>query len=229
MRLDLKKYIISILVSLFATGFAHADAIEDGRIWLNINVIGALPAEHWHWYTELQPRWRNEGSEFEQVLIRPAVYYAITPQSSIWLGYAYVDTDPAGRDSFEEHRIWQQFLHRFDTIGSLNIQSRTRLEQRFLENSHDTGHKLRQLLRLTYPSPLSERLLLVAYDEYFVNLNDTDYGAKRGFDQNRAFIGVNWAFDTQHKLEIGYLNQYVNGRRVDAENHVFSTTLMINF
>lgn len=214
---------------LSAISFAQAETIEDGRVWLNVNAIGALPLERWHWYAELQPRWRNEGDEFEQVLVRPALYYALTPQSSIWLGYAFVDTDPAGRDSFEEHRVWQQFLHNFDAIGGLKIQSRTRLEQRFLENSDDTGHKVRQLIRLTYPSPFSERLLLVAYDEYFINLNDTDYGARRGFDQNRAFVGVNWAFDARYRLEVGYLNQYVNGRKIYAENHVLSTTLMINF
>ena len=214
---------------LSAISFAQAETIEDGRVWLNVNAGGALPLERWHWYAELQPRWRNEGDEFEQVLVRPALYYALTPQSSIWLGYAFVDTDPAGRDSFGEHRVWQQFLHNFDAIGGLKIQSRTRLEQRFLENSEDTGHKLRQLVRLTYPSPISERLLMVTYNEYFINLNDTDYGARRGFDQNRAFVGVNWTFDARHRLEVGYLNQYVNGTKTDAENHVLSTTLSINF
>lgn len=229
MRLIFTTLYLTLSLVLLASHVAKADTIEDGRYWLNINAVGALPIEGWRWYAELQPRWRNEGDDFDQLLVRPAVYYALTPKTSLWFGYAHVNTHPAGRASFEENRLWQQVLHQFDDIGALKIQSRTRLEQRFLENSDDTGHKVRQLIRLTYPSPISERLLLVAYDEYFINLNDTDYGARRGFDQNRAFVGVNWAFDARHRLEVGYLNQYVNGTKIDAENHVLSTTLSINF
>jgi hypothetical protein len=208
---------------------ANAETIEDGRVWLNLNMIGPLPAENWRWYAELQPRWREEGENFDQVLIRPAVLYDFNKQTSAWLGYANVITDPAGRKSFEEHRVWQQILHNFTPMGEVKIQSRTRLEQRFIENSHKTGHKIRQMLRVTVPSGISPRLLLVAYDEYFLNLNDTDYGAERGFDQNRAFVGVNWALDHHMKLEMGYLNQYVNGQRTDQMNHVLSGTLLMNF
>jgi len=208
---------------------AYAETIEDGRVWLNLNMIGHLPVKNWRWYAELQPRFRDEGSHFDQVLIRPAVLYDFNKQTSAWLGYANVITDPAGRESFEEHRIWQQILHNFTPIGEIKIQSRTRLEQRFIENSHKTGHKIRQMLRVTAPSGISPRLLLVAYDEYFLNLNDTDYGAERGFDQNRAFVGVNWALDNQMKLEVGYLNQYINGQRADLMNHVLSGTLFVTF
>jgi len=69
----------------------------------------------------------------------------------------------------------------------------------------------------------------VFYDEYFINLNHTDYGARKGFDQNRAFLGGNWALNPDTKLEIGYLNQYVNTKQADLMNHVFSTTLNFSF
>lgn len=208
---------------------AIADVEEDGRFWLNVNAVGPLPAENWRWYAELQPRWRNEGSHFDQLLIRPAIFYALNEKTSVWIGYANVASHPAGKSSFEENRVWQQLLHHFDAVGSVAIQSRTRLEQRFIEHSEDTGHKLRQMLRLTLPSSLSPKLHWVAYDEYFINLNDTDYGARQGFDQNRAFLGMNWAFDTDLKFEIGYLNQYVNGTRTDLSNHVLSGTINLFF
>jgi len=209
---------------------ANADTEEDGRFWLNVNATGALPLENWRWYAELQPRWREEGSHFDQLLIRPAVFYALNKQTSLWLGYAHVTTHPNSKPSFEENRVWQQLLHNFEPVGSLSIQSRTRLEQRFIENSHETGHKIRQMIRLTMPSAISPKLHWVAYDEYFINLNDTDYGARRGFDQNRAFLGVNWAFQPDVKFEVGYLNQYVNQHgKPDSENHVASSTLVLSF
>ena len=206
------------------------DTEEDGRFWFNVNATGAMPLENCRWYAELQPRWRQEGEHLDQVLVRPAVSYALSKQASVWLGYAYVVTHPVGKPAFEENRLWQQFLYNFYPIHSLNIQSRTRYEQRFIENSVDTGFKLRQMFRFTLPSGLNPQLQWVLYDEYFVNLNDTDFGAQKGFDQNRAFIGGNWAFNPNTKLEIGYLNQYVNRHNnSDVENHVLSTTLMLTF
>ena len=218
-----------LILLIIAPLFAVAETKEDGRFWININMMGRMPAENWRWYAEVQPRWREEGSNFDQLLVRPAVLYDLNKQTSVWLGYANVITDPANRNTFEEHRVWQQLLHNFQPIGGLSIQSRTRIEQRFIENSNKTGHKIRQMIRLTAPSGISPKLLWVAYDEYFLNLNDTDYGAERGFDQNRAFLGVNWALDQQIKLEVGYLNQYINGSQTDLMNHVVSSTMLITF
>lgn len=223
------KHSLYCLLSLSPLGIAHADTIEDGRAWMNVNAVGALPMQQWHWYAEIQPRWRSEGKHLDQVIIRPAVYYDISPKTSLWFGYAHVTTHPSGKPSFEENRFWQQWLHTANPIANITLQSRTRLEQRFIEHADDTGYKLRQLIRLTAPSGIDERLKLVVYDEYFINLNNTDYGARRGFDQNRAFAGVNWAFDAQHKLEVGYLNQHVNGKNTDANNHVLSATLNLYF
>ena len=221
--------LVGAVCLLTSAPFCFADDIEDGRVWLMMNATGKLPVEKLHWYAELQPRMRNEGSEFDQVIIRPAAYYMLTDHSSVWLGYAHVVTDPAGRDSFHEHRLWQQYLHNFSPIHTVAVQSRTRVEQRWIENSDDTGYKLRQMIRLTTPSSLHQQLTWVAYDEYFINLNATDYGARKGFDQNRAFIGGNWTVNPQTKLELGYLNQYVNNRRIDSQNHVLSLSLNLFF
>jgi hypothetical protein len=223
------RNVLIILLACLLSMRVSASPDEDGRAWLMINAVGSLPAENWHWYAELQPRWREEASAFDQVIIRPAVYYALTKQSSVWAGYAHVVTDPVGQSSFDEHRIWQQFLHNFQPIGSVSIQSRTRLEQRFIENADDTGHKIRQMIRLTMPSTLNPQLTWVAYDEYFLNLNETDYGARKGFDQNRAFVGINWAFNPSVRLEMGYLNQYINGKNINNMNHVISTMINLFF
>lgn len=221
--------LLLVVACAFFSTMTLASPIEDGRGWLNITAIGSLPADNWHWYAEMQPRWREELSEFDQLIIRPAVFYTISEQSSIWAGYARVVTHPAGQTNFDEDRVWQQFLYNFQPIGSVSLQSRSRLEQRFIENADDTGYRLRQMLRLTMPSKISAQLTWVAYDEYFLNLNNTDYGARKGFDQNRAFAGINWAFNANLKLEVGYLNQYINAKNTNAMNHVLSNTLIINF
>ncbi len=51
----------------------------------------------------------------------------------------------------------------------------------------------------------------------------------RGTDQNRLFLGANWKFDELSNLEVGYINQYVNGKTIDRENHILSSTIRFNF
>lgn len=220
-------YLITILSFNFVANL-HAEVEEDGAFWINLNAQGKLPVHNLNWYAEYQPRWRQEGKHLDVSILRPAIYYAIDKNTSIWLGYANVRFHPAGRSSREENRLWQQFLYRFEPIENIHIQSRTRFEQRHFEQASDTGHRIRQLFRVSVTitsSPYS----LVLWDEYFIHMNDTDWGAVRGFDQNRAFIGVNAKINPNIALEVGYLNQYINTRNFDRENHVLSTTLNLQF
>lgn len=229
MKHNIKHGFFVALVSMLINTGAYADSIEDGRFWFNIQANGATGINKLRWYMEVQPRVRDEGAHLDQLLLRPAVYYQLTEQSSIWAGYAHVVTHPASKSAFDEHRVWQQYLYQFAPIHNISIQSRTRLEQRFIESSDDTGHKLRQMFRVVMPSGISPKLSWVFYDEYFINLNHTDYGAQRGFDQNRAFIGANWAISDLAKFEFGYLNQRINAEPADRVNHVLSSTLNFTF
>lgn len=220
-------YLISLILCIFVANL-HAEVEEDGAFWINLNAQGKLPLENLNWYAEYQPRWRQEGKHLDVSILRPAIYYAVNQNTSIWLGYANVRFHPSGRSSREENRLWQQFLYKFEPIDNVFMQSRTRFEQRHFENASDTGYRLRQLFRVSVPlnrSPYS----LVLWDEYFIHVNDTDWGAVRGFDQNRTFLGVNTKINQQVALEVGYLNQHINTRNFDRENHALSTTLNLQF
>ena len=210
-------------------GSAWGDTEEDGRVWFNLNAQGKLPAANWNWYAEVQPRWRDEGGHLDSVLLRPAIFYKLSAKSSIWLGYANVTNHPAGRSAFEENRLWQQYTYNFDPFHAFVLQSRTRLEERRIEATDDTGYRMRQMLRISRPLAGNAAVSLVAWDEFFINLNDTDWGAHNGTDQNRLFLGASWAVNPTVKLEMGYLNQYVNTQQVDRVNHILSTTMGLTF
>ncbi len=210
-------------------GSAWADTEEDGRIWFNLNAQGKLPAEGWNWYAEIQPRWRDEGAHLDSVLLRPALFYKLSAKSSIWLGYANVTNHPAGRSASEENRLWQQYTYNFDPFQTFTLQNRTRFEERRLEAGDDTGYRLRQMMRVSKPLASNPAVALVVWDEFFINLNDTDWGAHAGTDQNRLFLGASWAANPTVKLEMGYINQYVNTQQLDRMNHILSTTLGLTF
>ncbi|NIO04570.1 MAG: DUF2490 domain-containing protein [Proteobacteria bacterium] len=73
---------------------------------------------------------------------------------------------------------------------------------------------------------------MTGYDEVFLNLNSTDWGADSGFDQNRVFAGFGWHFGPSRHIRaaIGYLNQFVHKTSADDEiNHILSINLLLNF
>lgn len=218
-----------ILATLISCKNAIAETIEDGRYWFSLYSQGPLPKENFYWSLDIHPRWREEGRHFDTLILRPSLIYKITPKTSIWTGYDTINNHPAGQSSFQENRLWEQVMHQFEPFGALTLTVRTRFEQRDREDYSDIGHRLRQMVRATTPSSLHQQLSWVIWDELFINLNQTDWGVMRGTDQNRLFLGANWKFDELSNLEVGYINQYVNGKTIDRENHILSSTIRFNF
>jgi hypothetical protein len=185
----------------FASPTAWADDIEDFRIWGNVTARGNFgfidpDLKRWHWWMEVQPRTRESGKEMDQLLIRPGVGYALTDHSTVWIGYAHVTNYPVIGDTIHENRMGQQYQWSGPTpLGAFT--SRTRLEQRWQDNGNDTGGRFRQLFKFNWPFSFHPAASFVAWDEVFVNLNRTDWGARRGLDQNRGFAGLGYRSGTQ--------------------------------
>ena len=114
-------------------------------------------------------------------------------------------------------------------INDVTFSSRTRLEECRREDGDEANIQFRQMLETSLPLRNHPTLSVVAYEELFVDLNSTDWGLRRGIDQNRAFIGVNWAAKPNFSLATSYLNQFVNTNKIDKENHVLATKLNLNF
>jgi hypothetical protein len=201
---------------------ASAQTIADGRAWFNITAQErAGTASPWRWYAEVQWRYRDGFSDVDQLVVRPAVAYDLTNRSSLWAGYAYVGTYPAGRGAVDENRAWQQYLWSAPAPGGGIVQSRTRLEQRSIEGNDRLSWRARTFARLQKPVASPANLAVVVWDEIFVHLNDTRQTAQ-GIDQNRFFGGVGLTVAPRARLEAGYLNQAIRGGRapVNRQNHV---------
>ena len=224
-----------LLLALAATpSDARAETRSDGRLWLAAIGQGSLGRldprlEKWRWWLEGQARFRDDFGTFDQGFPRAALGYTIFPKTAIWLGYAWIRTEPASGADSNENRIFQQLTWSrvFDPV---TLAARTRLEQRILDTGSATGWRFRQWFKLTVP--LWSRLSLVAHDEVFVHLNSTDWGADSGLDQNRFFIGPGWDIDRDRhfRVEVGYLNQFVDqSSGANQLNHVLALVLLLNF
>ncbi|BET26582.1 uncharacterized protein DUF2490 [Limnobacter thiooxidans] len=230
MRLISKRKTVASLLaaSLTTMSFSSMAAEEDVRLWTSLVMDGEL-TDSTRWTAEIQPRFKNSGKEFDQLIVRPSVSYALSKQSSVALGYAYVETETAQRTS-KEDRLWQQFSYQ-SKWNDFSWSSRTRLEQRDLDISDETSHRLRQMFRASHPVAPESEWHALAWNELFINLNDTAWAGRSGINQNRAFAGVMWRYDKKSRVELGYLNQVINvgGNRENQMNHVLASTWFIGF
>ena len=227
------------LVSLFALSSSPSSLLaqtqDDGALWamwLGQGKLGDKDSglDRWRWWLDAQVRWRDNGQTYDSSFFRPGIGYAITDRVTAHFGYAFIESDPAGRDPFHENRLWQQ-LNWNVPAGELTVQSRTRLEQRFLEDQSEEGWRLRQLFKTTVPVVEDKSTFVSIWDEMFWDLGDTDWGQRAGFRQNRAFLGLGQFLDEKKSvsIEVGYLNQWVDRTDEDRLNHVLLIAFFMTF
>jgi hypothetical protein len=222
-----------LLLLLSACIGVRAELEEDNQLWLRVTTIGRWPASateepsRVRYWLEGQVRFDDDASRHQQHILRPGLGYDLTPRLALWAGYAWIYTDPIRGRSAGEHRPWQQLTWAAaQPLAGFAFSTRSRLEQRLVEDSSDTGWRLRQLFR--GQRPLRGPWSVVLQDEVFVNFNDADTGAAGGFDQNRLFAGFAYQFTPTARAEVGYLNQFI-GRpeRDDRMHHVLSLGIVL--
>lgn len=218
---------VMTLLALFLVPIAHG-VEEDSQLWGAL-VVSTDSTEPLSFTTEAHARWTDDVHQLGVRLIRPSLSWTFRPGRSAAFGYAWVHLDPAAGNAVDEHRLWQQLALRLsDPASSVTIDSRTRLEQRWLDRDGEVGQRLRQQLRVT--APLVNTLKAVAWTEAFVALDSTDWGQRRGLERWRNFLGIQFPLGEGVALETGYLNQVVVRRGVeDAMHHAASLTLTARF
>lgn len=205
---------------------ALAETVQDEQTWINLTAMGTIsgPAVY---FVEFQPRIGDGVSRLDQLLLRAAVGWKLSPGVTLYQGYGHIVVPvEGGRDVNEERSFQQLSLVMGKPLGG-ELSSRTRLEQRWRSNGRDMGWRLRSMVRFEKPFKAgSDKINALIWAEPFVALNDTDWGARAGFDQLRSFVGAELGLPGASTAEIGYLNQIVDQRGGDRRmNHVASVTV----
>lgn len=234
--------IAALTWSLLVGGEAFAQSTstfsQDFRLWSPIFLTVKLPSSFLA-YMEVNPRFADldDGGQIDQLLLRPALGYQLAENLSIWQGYAWVGNfnqrhTPPQSPFFEENRIYQQinYTSKFESFRTL---TRFRLEERWIEHADGTAVRFRAMLRGAYPLPMAPQWAFVAYDEIFVNLNTVGTtqgkGPAAGFDQNRAFVGINRTFSKYFNMDFGYQNQLLNSRSIPNLANQMNHVILLNF
>ena len=207
---------------------SSAQTIDDVGQWSALFTQDRFsPDSRLRWWFDGHYRLFDDNDGFGQSIIRPGIGLDVGKSSTLWAGYGWIRTDPILGEEIDEHRIWQQWTWS-QKLDPFKFAARTRFEQRFFESTDDTGLRIRQFVRVQKNlGPCSKRTLVV-WDELFIALNDTDFGQRSGFDQNRVFVG--FGFKRHHsspwRVEVGYMNQAVNQRGpTDRSNHVLAVNV----
>ena len=214
--------------ALFTAAPALADDIHDGQAWLNVTATGSLKGKLMGW-GEVQARFGNDVSRLSQSIIRPGIGYQVNKDLILWVGYGRITNHNIGPDVGED-RLWQQVSWTAGKLGRATVSTRTRMEQRFVETGSDTGWRLRHLFKYDLPLREGGTTNFVITSETFIALDDTDWGARAGFDQIRNFVGLGFKVAPKARLEAGYMNQYIDRRGpTDQMNHIASANLLVRY
>ena len=206
-----------------------AQAVHDAGQWNALLTQGDFEAwgcknKKLKWWFDGHLRFLDDADGFTQSIVRPGIGWMLNDRSTVWAGYGWISTSALSGLEFDEHRIWQQWTCSKD-FENWKLGFRSRFEQRFVETGDDLGLRFRQFFRATHKLPTLPKLTLVWWDEIFYHLNDTDWGAQSGFNQNRAFAGVGYKHspNCRWRVEIGYLNQVIEVPFAsDRNNHILS-------
>lgn len=231
-----KNWLLSIFLflsgALFSVG--HAQAQFTG--WLaTFNTIKTSKRISIH--NDIQVRSTDEIKQLQTFLFRTGVNYHLKKNIVITAGHAYIRNKKIVGDLSgftPEHRIWEQLIvtHKLKTVL---INHRFRIEQRFMGktvvsgNPLSDGHKfanrfryfIRNILPFKKTNEFKKGMFAALQNEVFVNFGNNDAVNGKFFDQNRLYLATGYRFGSKADIEIGYLNQYVNGRdRQFTKNNV---------
>jgi hypothetical protein len=190
---------------------------------------------------DAQVRSNDELKQTQTVLLRPGFNFHVNKTITLTAGYAFISnrrTIGSVSDMLTEHRIWQQLIIN-QKIKKVSLAHRFRFEQRILPLAaiggvtgddiitydHTWAGRLRYFARsivpLTKQPAFTKGPFVALQNEVFVNVFGKDKVNGKFFDQNRAYLAVGYRVHPKADLEIGYLNQYVNGAgSAFTNNHV---------
>ena len=205
---------------------AWAQTTQDIQVWTSVAGTAALNEESTGPSAWLDVHLRRSGANTVHIF-RPGLGWRLGDAVSVWAGYGWIPTLPDEGDLQIENRFWQQVIAKH-SASRLGFMSRTRFEQRLADSGDDLGLRVRQFGRVGWDWRDDGRCGLVVWDELFLGLNETDWGAPAGLDQNRLFAGVFLKSGTRVRGELGYLSLFVDRDGGNTLGHVLSTTVFVS-
>lgn len=176
--------------------------------------------DKWSLHSEFDNRVFLKPFEENLFVIRVQGRYKIYDKLETGAGFAYFSVstqDPEATFDFKvpEYRGQQDIIWK-ENFNQITLNQRFQLEERFVHNASKTEllpgttffWRARYRLQADYILWKKENRLLKAiiYDEILFNFGKNII--KNNFDQNRVYAALNYAFNKNIAVELGYLNSF---------------------
>ncbi len=221
------RHVLLLFLLWASTARAQDELVHEPQAWFGVFSGGPLAGRFVGWF-DAHARFAFEPTKTTSILLRPGVGYRVRDDMTVFLGYLWAPVWRDGRQTLDEHRLWQQWTWDIPFQSGARVQVRSRFEERLAQG--DVGLRFRQFVRAQTAPLLALRTILVIWDEVFLALNDTRFGQRAGFDQNRLFFGVGYPLTRQLRVEGGYFNQYLpRPAAPDPMRHAAMLNLYVGF
>ena len=219
---------------------AHAQTQYSFRGWAAIFATYRLNSKI-SLYCDAQLRSSAEWKEVQTFIFRPGIHFHVNNNMIATVGYAYIGhhrTVDSVSGWGPEHRIWEQFIinQTFNISGHpTTLQHRLRLEQRFISRSvvnddklvtdgYNFSQRLRYFARAVFPlqktTSFARGAFISLQDEIFVNVENSPSTNGKFFDQNRFYTSIGYRTSRKFDIEIGYMNQFIEGKTSNSVNNI---------
>lgn len=186
--------------------------------------------------TDAQRRSENHLAPTSTILLRAGVAYNINDNHAVAIGYAFKgDWESAedGRMYIPENRIYQQYQYE-KTIGRAELEVRTRLEERFIqENETQFSLRARLFASIIIPvfanSDFSKGPFVGLQDEIFLNVWNKQHVNNHVFDQLRPYVSVGYRYNPkmESSFEYGRITEQNESSR--QTSNIFRLSLTTSF
>jgi hypothetical protein len=223
-KLCFKRIALAVIVCLLPAYAAQADTDNDFQQW-SLFFANHHLGETWSASIQVENRLRDDASEVDKQIFKPAGYYRFTDTLQLGAGYKYVKK----KDSKDEQDPWQELFFNPAPIGNFDWAHQFRWEQRTGSSLDGIVHRLRYLLHLTHPLGDSGKYYFAAQEAVRFNAASNDTGPVDGFEQSRLYFGVGRKMTPKLKVEVGYLWNYQREREgPNLSNHVFRLQFLVD-
>lgn len=238
MRKPIKSFVLQLILTAIITIVSFSLGAQQHQFsgWVSsFNTIKLEKKLSLH--LEAQLRSNDEWIHTQTLMLRTGLNFHLNKQVILTAGYALINNRTVKSNAsgyFTEHRLWQQLIL-LQPVKKTSIQHRFRFEERFIPQTTALNNelikgktavatRLRYFVRTIIPFKPTPSFTKGWYgalqNEVFINITNANAANNNFFDQNRACAGIGYRFSKSIDTEIGYLNQYINGRAVNTNNNV---------
>ena len=168
-------------------------ATHEVQAWFNESAV-AKADDNDTITVDLSQRLRDGGDQFLQ---RITLDHRVARWAQLGGGFAYIDSP-----SQKEIRFHQQL-----TLNKGVWQSRTRVEQRYIDSSSDPSWRLRERIQASIPLEKTRTWGVVASAEFFFNLYRPKAVEDTELVSMRQLIGLHYSVSKKLDAQAGYMRQ----------------------